>query len=202
MARSSDPRLEVVLAALRGHSPIDAREATSLERMDLELERLDDPFSESADPVHLTASAFVVGERGTVLHRHRRLGIWVQPGGHVDAGESASEAARRETIEETGLSVVHPPEGPLLMHVDCHEGPRGHTHLDLRYVLLGPDADPTPPPEESQEVRWCSFPEAVTLAEPALVEALVHLEDLWRTHETRWRAIVESMDLAEHDAAS
>ena len=39
-------------------------------------------------PTHVTASGIVVGRRGTVLHRHKRLGIWMQPGGHIDAGES------------------------------------------------------------------------------------------------------------------
>jgi ADP-ribose pyrophosphatase YjhB (NUDIX family) len=38
-----------------------------------------------------------------VLHRHRVLGIWVQPGGHIDSGETPWDAAVRETAEETGL---------------------------------------------------------------------------------------------------
>jgi 8-oxo-dGTP pyrophosphatase MutT (NUDIX family) len=200
MARSSDPRLAEVLSALEGHRPLDDREAASLERLWNELDRLEDPFSETADPVHLTSSAFVVGTRGTVLHLHRRLNIWVQPGGHVDEAERASDAALRETLEETGLQVVHPPDGPLLVHLDCHAGPRGHTHLDLRYVLLAPSAEPTPPPGESQEVRWCTFAEATTLAEPALVPALGFLEELWRAHEVSWRAIVEAMDSTGQDA--
>ena len=40
--------------------------------------------------------------RGILLLVHRRLGIWLQPGGHVDPGETPWEAARRETVEETG----------------------------------------------------------------------------------------------------
>ncbi len=34
-------------------------------------------------------------------------GKWVLPGGHIDAGESASETAIRETMEETGLQLMH-----------------------------------------------------------------------------------------------
>lgn len=191
MARSSDPRLAEVLVAIEHLTILDAREAWSLEQLHRELERLEEPFSEAADPVHLTASAFVVGPRGTVLHLHRRLNIWVQPGGHVDPGESASDAAWRETVEETGLVVVHPPDGPHLVHVDCHPGPRGHTHLDLRYLLLSGVSDPAPPPRESQAVRWCTFEEAQVLCDPGLVPAVGLLDALWSAHETDWRAIVE-----------
>ena len=50
------------------------------------------PCDPTADPVHVTASAVVAGTRGTVLHLHRRLGRWMQPGGHVDPGESPPDA--------------------------------------------------------------------------------------------------------------
>ena len=90
-----------------------------------------------ADPTHITGSALIVGPRGIVLLRHRRLGIWVQPGGHVDPGETPWDAARREAIEETGLPVRFLGTQPELAHVDVHPGGRGHTHLDLRYLFDG-----------------------------------------------------------------
>ena len=62
----------------------------------------------------------------------------------------------------------HPEEGPRLLHLDVHEAALGHTHLDLRYLLIGPDADPAPPPGESPEARWCSWDEAAGLADEAL----------------------------------
>ena len=190
----SDPRLAALLRDVDAIEPVDEREASSIVRLLAEVDRLEHPFDEDADPVHLTASGFVVGTRGTVLHRHRRLGIWVQPGGHVDPDELPEEGALRETTEETGLVVQHPPTGPLLVHVDCHPGPRGHTHLDLRYVVLAPARDPSPPSGESQEVRWCSFREAPALAEGALAPALERLEAVWLSHQPQWRAIVERME--------
>lgn len=193
MARSSDQRLIPILDAVATITPLNQRETDSIERLFIEVERLEHPFDEQADPVHLTASGFVLGTRGTVLHLHRRLNIWVQPGGHVDPGEEASEGAVRESIEETGLRIFHPPEGPLLFHVDCHAGPRGHTHLDLRYLLLAGPHDPAPPPGESQEVRWCSFDEAAEIAETTLIPVLARLEEAWLSQGDRWRAMVEAM---------
>jgi 8-oxo-dGTP pyrophosphatase MutT (NUDIX family) len=174
--REAGGRIHALVAA---HTPADERERAARGHILSELERLDAPCDEHADPVHVTASAIVVGRRGTVLHRHRRLGLWLQPGGHIDPGEEPWQAARREALEETGLEVHHPPGGPRLVHVDVHQGANGHTHLDLRYLVLAPDETPAPPPGESQDVRWCSWDEAEALADVALVGALAVARRQW-----------------------
>lgn len=164
-----DPAL---LAAVRtqvtARVPVDARESASREEILRGLERLPHPFDIDADPTHVTGSALMVSSRGLVLLRHKRLGIWVQPGGHVDPGETPWEAAVREGLEETGLAGTHPPGGPELVHVDAHDGGRGHRHLDLRYLLLAPPEDPDPPPGESPDCRWFSWDEAITIADDGL----------------------------------
>ncbi len=154
------------------HQPTSPREVAAKQRFLTELARLPEPCDEHADTTHVTASGIVVGRRGTVLHLHRRLGIWMQPGGHVDPGETTQAAALREAFEELGLTVAHPVDGPRLIHLDVHEAAQGHVHLDLRYLLLGEDADPHPPPGESPEARWYSWDEALAVADVALVDAL------------------------------
>jgi len=167
----ADLRHAVRLAVMSfdAHTPREqAARATFLDQ----LARLDDPFDQAADPVHVTGSAIVVGRRGTVLHLHKRLRRWMQPGGHLDAGESPWAAALRETVEETGLAVAHPAGGPRLIHLDVHPAARGHVHLDLRYLLEAPDADPAPPPGESAEVAWFGWDGALEVADAALVDGL------------------------------
>jgi 8-oxo-dGTP pyrophosphatase MutT (NUDIX family) len=159
-------------ALVEGHEPDSPREMAARQRFLAELDRLASPCDENADPIHVTASAIVVGRRGTVLHRHKRLGIWMQPGGHMDAGETPDAAARREAVEELGVAVDHPAGGPLLLHLDVHAAAHGHTHLDLRYLLIGADDDPHPPPGESPDARWFSWDEALVTADDALVHAL------------------------------
>lgn len=138
-------------------------------------DRLDEPFSEHADPVHVTASAIVVSARGVLLHLHKRLGIWIQPGGHIDPGELPWDAAVRETREETGLEVRHAAGHPHLVHVDVHQGGRGHLHLDLRYLLVADEQDPAPPEGESQQVEWCDWDTAIGRCDAGLAGALVAL---------------------------
>jgi 8-oxo-dGTP pyrophosphatase MutT (NUDIX family) len=168
----TDDRAARLEAVLRRHAPADPRESLSLDIMLAELGRLEQPFDETADPTHVTASAIVVGDRGTVLHRHRRLHRWMQPGGHIEPGEPPEESVRRECVEETGLEVAHPVDGPLVVHVDVHGAARGHVHLDLRYLVWGPDEDPAPAPGESQDVAWFSWDQATDMADEALVGGL------------------------------
>ena len=168
-----------VRALVAGHRPTSPREVDAKARFLAELDRLSDPCHEHADPTHVTASAIVVGTRGTVLHLHKRLGRWMQPGGHIDPGETPPDAARREAIEELGLDVAHPDGGPRLIHIDVHEAALGHTHLDLRYLLFGSADDPHPPPGESPEARWCDWDGAGLMADEALAPALVIARAGW-----------------------
>ena len=159
-------------AGVHAHRPDDAREERARETILAALTTLERPFDRHADLAHVTASAVVVGPRGVLLHRHRRLHRWLQPGGHLDPGETTEDAARREGGEETGLALTHPDGGPVLVHVDVHEAADRHVHLDVRYLLVGPDSDPAPPPGESQEVAWFTWEEAAALADDALAGAL------------------------------
>jgi 8-oxo-dGTP pyrophosphatase MutT (NUDIX family) len=167
-----DPRVASLTVALVGHPAGDEREARSIDEFVTLLSTLARPFDRHAAPAHVTASAVVVGRRGVLLHRHRRLHRWLQPGGHLDPGELPEDGALRECEEETGLVMRHPSGGPVLMHVDVHGAADDHVHLDVRYLVLGPDAEPRPPPGESQEVAWFTWDQAEGLADAALAGAL------------------------------
>jgi 8-oxo-dGTP pyrophosphatase MutT (NUDIX family) len=170
-------RVRTDVAARR---PVDDRERLAVERF-LELfDALSAPFDQDADPIHVTGSGIVVGPRGVVLLEHKRLGIWLQPGGHLDPGESPWDAALRESREETGLDArfagpLGADGSPALVHVDVHEGGRGHLHLDLRYLIAGGSDDPAPPEGESQQIGWFTWEAALERADPGLRGILLEL---------------------------
>lgn len=177
--RDDDLR-ERVRADVVARTPVDRREEESVARFLSLYDDLASPFDQEFDPTHVTGSGIVVGDRGVVLLEHKRLGIWLQPGGHIDPDETPWDAARRESAEETGLDVafsgsVDASGRPELIHVDVHAGGRGHTHLDLRYLIDGGVADPDPPEVESQNIGWFTWEAAIERADPGLRGILMAL---------------------------
>ncbi len=53
----------------------------------------------------LTACAFLIHEGKVLLVKHKKLGKWLGPGGHMEENELPHQAAEREFLEETGLKV-------------------------------------------------------------------------------------------------
>lgn len=176
-------RTRDLLAVLRAHRPRTDRERASLETIQELLRELPRPFDEDADRRHVTASAIVVDGRGrTVLHLHKRLGLWLQPGGHLDAGEAPADGALREATEETGLAVRHLEEEPRLVHVDVHETDYGHVHLDLRYLLFGPSHGPLEPDaDESPHLEWLPYDEACERTDGSAADAIAAVRELLPT---------------------
>lgn len=52
-----------------------------------------------------TVATQVFHQGKILLVKHKKLGIWLCPGGHIEDGEMPHKAAERETLEETGLVV-------------------------------------------------------------------------------------------------
>ena len=163
--------------------PCAQQEHEDLARMRRFAVELASPFSRSQPFAHFTGSAVVVdgaGARVCLVH-HRKLGRWLQPGGHSepqDAGDLHATALR-EAREETGLEVRPHPSAPHPLDVDAHRIPARpdapeHWHLDVRFLLVADHpAALAPDSVETRGARFFTFDEALALAdEPALRRVL------------------------------
>jgi 8-oxo-dGTP pyrophosphatase MutT (NUDIX family) len=166
-----------LLQDLERFRPADSRELASLERIWSLLSSAADPFSRARTD-HITGSAVVARPEGDgfLLVFHRRLERWLQPGGHVEPGDgSVFETARRETQEETGVTALDAPLGPLVLDVDVHPIPPradrpGHVHFDLRYLLTTSQEAFAAQAEEVRGVAWFTLAEAVAAGADASLE--------------------------------
>ncbi|MCB9813323.1 MAG: NUDIX domain-containing protein [Pseudomonadales bacterium] len=58
-----------------------------------------------APKVCYTAGGMLIDDDKVLLVKHKKLGIWLNPGGHINEGELPHQAAQREFYEETGVEV-------------------------------------------------------------------------------------------------
>lgn len=134
--------LESARAALGAYEPTDPQELGYRARMLELLDRSGAFQSTHFVPGHFTASAFVLSpERDALLLiLHRKLGLWLQPGGHVEATDATlAAAARREVAEEVGAD-LEPATRDSLFDIDIHTIPPygdkpAHEHFDVRYCF-------------------------------------------------------------------
>ncbi|WP_019634657.1 NUDIX hydrolase [Actinomadura atramentaria] len=107
---------------------------------------------------HLTASALVVdADRARVLLMlHRKLGLWVQLGGHCEPSDaSLAGTALREATEESGLAGLRlDPVPPALERYRAVCRPGGSWHLNVHFAAVAPpDARPVAS-NEADDLRW------------------------------------------------
>jgi 8-oxo-dGTP pyrophosphatase MutT (NUDIX family) len=117
------------------------------------------------EPGHFTASAFVLNPAldSILLIFHEKLKMWLQPGGHIETGDSTIEAAaRRELLEETGVCAprLHPKVDGILA-IDIHDIPArktepGHKHFDIRYLYIAQN-NQFQAASDALDARWVKF---------------------------------------------
>jgi ADP-ribose pyrophosphatase YjhB (NUDIX family) len=114
-----------------------------------------------------TVATFVLHEGKVLLLWHKKLSMWLPPGGHIDPHELPDEAAVREVKEETGLDIMLISEpalqgvpGPLQLArpegVQLEDIAPGHQHIDLIYFARPRDPKAVRPVanDEVDRVGW------------------------------------------------
>lgn len=152
----------------------------------------------------LTASAFVVRddfpEPRLLLHMHKKLGVLLQPGGHVELNENPWQAIEHELREETGYSFddleilqpkgtlksitnawLHPQPVVVNTHNFDSDGIHKHTDISFAFVAYG---EPTLLPEEgeSRDLRWLSSEQLSQLDSTEIFENVREIGQYVLTH--------------------
>ncbi len=156
---------------------------------------------------HFVATGYVVRGAKTLLLFHKKLRMWLPPGGHIEEHELPEEALLREIYEETGLRVEilsprvapDPPEPEVrYLHIPNHvqfERIADHPdHVDLIYFCRALDGEAVFCEKEHEDMRWHS---ASDLKKPHVraevrrsgLEAIDYAASLdrGRQNQTQWR---------------
>lgn len=129
------------------------------------------PDESAENPLRFVVIAAQYGD-GWIFVRHRDRSTYEIPGGHIDAGEDAWTAAKRELYEETGAVAYE------ILPVCCYSVMRGEAKSSGQlYYAHVETLDPLPPAYEMVErIISRTLPEALTYPQiqPKLQDAVLH----------------------------
>ncbi|MCL2461321.1 MAG: NUDIX domain-containing protein [Defluviitaleaceae bacterium] len=119
---------------------------------------------------HFTATGIVFNrEKSILMIHHKKLRVWLPPGGHVEENELPDEAVLREIFEETGVraKIVAGKQGIALSDAHCRELERPftvlledidkdgtHNHIDLVYICEAETDELAPQESEVNGIGW------------------------------------------------
>jgi len=168
-------------------------EVDVVERIIALVEEHADCFLRTCRPGHITGAAWVVSSdhsRVALVH-HRKLGRWLQPGGHADGDGDVVNVAWKEATEETGLddlSLVDTGGSLVPLDIDVHTIPArydaqgnliedAHEHHDIRFLFVaGPKSScdaSLQVSHESHAVEWFDHPSLRAITdEPSVIRLL------------------------------
>jgi len=160
-----------------------------------------------------TASAFIVRTDRTepelLLHVHKKLGVLLQIGGHVELTETPWQAVCHEVVEETGYSLdqlkllqprlrmkslegatLHPL--PVVYNTHNFDPESIHKHTDVSYVFVT-DSDPNglPANGESTIFRWVNLKQLRALDKGVIFENVREIGEFILTDILKEWQIVE-----------
>lgn len=161
------PHRELLLGQLKNYRPCDAGDSDTCIKVQDFVRSQQECFERSLTQGHITGSAWVIDpeRKAVLLVEHRKLGKWLQPGGHADGESDVLNVARRELEEETGLGEYFLADGQkAIFDLDIHEIPpcRGvaaHLHYDVRFLFVSSVSCQVASNNESRQVKWVQLDE-------------------------------------------
>ena len=129
---------------------------------------------------HFTGSAWVVNpfKDHVLMTHHKKLGMWLQLGGHSNGENDLFKVALREAREESGIQEIIG-LSKNIFDLDIHTIPQqidqpSHKHYDIRFLF---EADPLETDiiisEESHDVDWIPLDKVLTFNSEKSINRMV-----------------------------
>ncbi len=127
-----------------------------------------------------TATCHIICDDKVLLIYHKKLKKWLPPGGHMEADETPTEAAKREVFEETGLHVelisqenitisyqnaksIERPYLCLLEEIPAYGDTPAHQHIDFIFLGYPVGGAKQANYDEVDDIRWFTLDEVQKL---------------------------------------
>ena len=145
---------------LRAYQAIDDQDRQQQQRFIEFVDTYPNCFERSLQVGHVTGSSWLVNPEGThiLLTHHRKLGKWLQLGGHADGNPQVLEVALQEAREESGINNIRA-LSEAIFDLDIHQIPARknepeHYHYDARFVLQVQGSEAYTVSSESVDLAW------------------------------------------------
>lgn len=105
-----------------------------------------------------------------LMVKHKKFGVWFQPGGHLEKSENILEGTIREVLEETGIDLtdvlpkariidkkvktIPSPKYILIENIPEYKDEQEHIHQDFLYVARVPFQKVKLSESEHHEIGW------------------------------------------------
>lgn len=123
-------------------------------------------YSRDEDPINHFGTYFLLYNpviKKVFITHHKKSGLWLFPGGHVDRGETTIQTLKREMHEELGV-IYNPPvdQKPFLLTITRMNAVnyKCKTHFDVWYSVPTDGSDFKIDPSEFHDTKWVSVDEA------------------------------------------
>lgn len=120
------------------------------------------------EKIDFVATAYIVFEGKILLVDHKKVGLWLPIGGHIELDEDPDQAMMREIEEECGLPVEIVSEKPAFTgagkplytprFMDIHDYADGstHQHINLVYFAKARSGDYVLEEDAHNDMKWFS----------------------------------------------
>lgn len=176
------------LQLLSTYTPSNTRELEARRRMIRFVEKNDDCFLRSNLSGHITGSCWLVCPEQThvLLTHHKKIGTWLQLGGHADGNGDLLATALQEATEESGIAGILPIEISIfdldIHHIKEHKGVPAHLHYDVRFALIAPNKNFSVS-DESHDLAWINI--AALADDREKQESITRMARKWLQKQSR-----------------